>query len=73
LILSANYESELYDLENDPAEEKNIINEKPEVAAELRQKIDTWRQSFKQAEIKNVNADFDEAVRKRLEALGYLG
>ncbi|MDP7975713.1 MAG: sulfatase family protein [Thermoprotei archaeon] len=33
---------ELYDLDNDPKEEKNIINERPELANELELKLRRW-------------------------------
>ena len=33
---------ELYDLETDPAEAKNIAAEKPEIAAKLRAEYETW-------------------------------
>jgi len=73
LIHSMNYKSELYDLENDPGEETNIIYEKEDIASQLRQSIDEWRNSFTPAEIQGEEADFDDVARKRLEALGYLG
>ena len=68
-----NFDSELYDLENDPNEENNIINENADVASQLQRTIDEWRNSFTPAEIQGAEADFDDVVRKRLEALGYLG
>jgi arylsulfatase A-like enzyme len=73
LISSLNYDSELFDLENDPTEEKNILNEKKEIADQLQKKIDEWRKSFTAAKIENKEAEFDDAIRKRLESLGYLG
>ncbi len=73
LILSENYESELYDLQSDPREEHNIIHVKKHIADELKTKIAGWRKSFTPASNQGKEAEFDEAVRKRLEALGYLG
>lgn len=34
---------ELYDLQSDPGENHNLVNEKPELVKELRAKINTWR------------------------------
>jgi arylsulfatase A-like enzyme len=36
---------ELFDLKNDPAEERNLIKEKPEIADDLRAKIRAWQES----------------------------
>ncbi|NQS89326.1 sulfatase [Patescibacteria group bacterium] len=33
---------ELYDLENDPWEEKNLVKQKPDVAQDLEKKMDAW-------------------------------
>ena len=73
LILSQNYESELFDLEKDPEENHNIIESNAHIAADLESKISEWRASFTAAKIDGNEANFDETVRKRLEALGYLG
>lgn len=73
LISSSDYESELFDLENDPAENSCIIKEKPAVAEDLLSKYEKWRQTFTAASGEKKEADFDDAVRKRLESLGYLG
>lgn len=73
LIASENYESELYDLESDPQENANLISDKPEVAENLQKKIEEWRRSFTASNETGKEAEFDDAVRKRLESLGYLG
>lgn len=73
LIYSSDFKSELYDLKEDPNEKNNIINDHKEVADDLLQKLQEWQRSFKSADIGNKEADFDDAVKKRLKALGYLG
>ncbi len=73
LIYSQNYKSELYDLVNDPDENDNIIEKKTEIAENLQREIEKWRRSFKQAKISGMQIRFDEDVKKRLKALGYLG
>lgn len=37
---------ELYDLESDPGETHNLKDEKPELAAELMEKIESWRKTY---------------------------
>lgn len=73
LISSENYDSELYDIESDPNELHNLIHEKKDVAENLQKQIEAWRSTFKAAETEGKAADFDDAMRKRLESLGYLG
>jgi len=73
LIASMDFESELFDIENDPGELHNIIKEKSEISAELQRQIDEWRKTFTAAEIGGTEAEFEDAIRKRLESLGYLG
>ena len=73
LIYSQNGDSELFDIINDPKEENNIINEHNEIVEDLLMKINTWKSSFKPAKIKGQEARFDDEIKKRLKALGYLG
>ena len=68
-----NYNSELFNIETDPSENTNIIDQNKDIAEDLQQKIDKWKATFTAAEIKGSEANFDEATRKRLESLGYLG
>ena len=37
--------SELFDLRNDPAETKNLVDSKPKVTAEMQQELKDWQQS----------------------------
>ena len=60
-------------MKNDPDENHNIIEKQTELAQELENKIEQWRNSFTAAKIMEKEADFDDAMRQRLEALGYLG
>ena len=64
---------ELFDLETDPGETENLMDKQPEIAAGLSRKIETWRKSFKAAEIRGASADFDDKMKDRLKSLGYLG
>lgn len=63
---------ELFDLESDPHETRNLVNELPEQAAQLRQNLESFlaRQPKSQAGSAIKKADIE--VRERLAALGYL-
>lgn len=73
LICTANgdYEpSELYHIAQDPGEERNVINDHPDVVEELFNRIEEWvsddPQPYASAE------EVDEEVREHLDDLGYL-
>jgi arylsulfatase A-like enzyme len=63
---------ELYDLKADPDEESNIISENPDIAKVLDRRLTEWRNSFEAALPLDQVPEFDEAVKARLRALGYL-
>lgn len=63
---------ELYDLQVDPDEQHNINAERPDVAEELDRRLTEWRNSFEEAIPSDEVPEFDEAVKERLRALGYL-
>jgi tetratricopeptide (TPR) repeat protein len=58
---------ELYDLEADPAEEKNVIGEQTSVAAELSSGVNR----ISGPELPESAAPLDPDARRRLQALGY--
>ncbi len=63
---------ELYDLNADPAEEHNVIDQRPAALRELRSQLDGWMKGSEwirrnQGQI----AEHSEEVRKALKALGY--
>lgn len=54
------YESgtfELYNLKNDIAESNNLIEKEPQIAIQLKQDLENWRQSV-DAEMMSINPDF---------------
>ena len=60
---------ELYDLERDPTEQQNLIEEQPDMAARLRDKLLLWIETKTQTA---GTADLsDEETLRQLEALGY--
>jgi arylsulfatase A-like enzyme len=66
-------EHELYDLENDPEETKDVSDEHDEKMAEfqelLRERLDTIERTSADVEVPDINDML--GVEERLEALGY--
>jgi len=71
-IWSSDGNSELYDLRSDPDERCNIIGEHPDIADDLDRLLTEWRSSFEAASPTDQVPEFDEEVKARLRALGYL-
>lgn len=63
---------ELYDLQADPNEARNVLGECPEVADNLDGLLSEWLASFDAAIPSDDAPEFDEEVKDRLRALGYL-
>ena len=63
---------ELYDLQADPDEQCNIIAERPDISRDLDRRLTEWRNDFEEAAPLDEIPEFDEAVKDRLRALGYL-
>jgi arylsulfatase A-like enzyme len=60
---------ELYDLQNDPKEEKNLIAEKPELAKEMGLLLKKLRSG--QKKFKSSQAKIDKETEEMLRSLGY--
>ncbi|MBZ0268608.1 sulfatase-like hydrolase/transferase, partial [bacterium] len=58
---------ELYDLENDPGETRNVEEEHPERAAELAELLESIA-----ADVAAQSMELDDASREALESLGYI-
>ena len=71
-IWASNGQHELYDLQTDPGETCNIIAEQPNVADDLANRLEAWRNSFEPAYHDEEAPEFDETVKARLRDLGYL-
>jgi arylsulfatase A-like enzyme len=72
-------ELQLYDLSSDPAEERNVVAENPEVARRMQEALAAWVEKQEAAESRFGPGDdevdlkrLDERSRKALEALGYV-
>jgi arylsulfatase A-like enzyme len=63
---------ELYDLWADPDELCNIIAAQPHIADTLDQRLAEWNTTFEVAMPTTQAPEFDDVVRDRLRALGYL-
>lgn len=64
---------ELFDLENDPSERKNLIEEMPLQADQMKTTLFNWYNSFEKApsEGENKDAALNSEIKERLQALGY--
>ena len=62
-------EAELYDLVNDPNEQRNVIAREPQRAAALQQTVERWRPAGRAVARSSPSLDPDAAAR--LRALGY--
>ena len=71
-IWSSDGHNELYDLQADPNEQCNIIGEHPDIAEGLDRRLTEWRNSFEAATPLEEVPEFEEEVKARLRALGYL-
>jgi arylsulfatase A-like enzyme len=68
-------EIELFDLEDDPGELRNIAARHSDVVGELRAALDHWARStpsFGQNEVETNLDDLDEGTKEMMRALGYL-
>jgi arylsulfatase A-like enzyme len=70
LIAASDGAEELYDLNSDPAETHNLVDEKREIAAALRSRLRRLQRS-QNAHFATPQVVEDEAVIKALRALGY--
>lgn len=72
-IWASDNRHEMFDLENDPSEQHNIINTMPVLADNLRSKLFDWYNSYEKAPCGEGSEEVavDSEVRQRLQALGY--
>ncbi|SNZ04829.1 Arylsulfatase A [Natronoarchaeum philippinense] len=62
---------ELYHVAEDSAERSSLVNERPDIAADLEERLDSWLDSFEHAETSD-EVEISGARRDQLEELGYL-
>ncbi len=65
---------ELYDLENDPSEQNNLINERPEIAENLREELFRWMEENEELgeSYSSSEAKLKNETKEALKALGYV-
>jgi len=73
LIHSSDDRHELFDLEQDPSEQRNLIDERPEVAERLALALAELEAAEGAGPVEPDTTPLDAELRERLEALGYLG
>ena len=72
-IWASDGRDELYDLVQDPGETDNLIHKRPDVAADLRQRLLAWMEAHPiEASTVTEVPEYDEAVLARLRDLGYV-
>ena len=71
-IWSSNGERELYDLDSDPEETRNVIGQYPDKARALQNTLSNWLDSFVPDTYRDSLPEADEVVTQRLRDLGYL-
>jgi len=64
---------ELFDIEKDPCEKRNVINELPLLASQLKERLFDWYNSFEKVSIGECGEEVttNEEIKERLRALGY--
>jgi len=62
---------ELYDLESDPGERANVIDDAPETAADLRDAVDAHKRRLEETDREVETVEVDAETQQRLEDLGY--
>jgi arylsulfatase A-like enzyme len=71
-IWTSDGRDELYDIQKDPCEQRNLIHEEKEKASKLREELLKWYGSLeKHVDGNGKSVDVDEKVRERLKTLGY--
>ncbi len=72
LIWKANGEHELYDLEQDAGETRNLYQAETKTAEKLLRWMEQWQQQHAGQKLEAREAEHDEALAARLRALGYM-
>jgi arylsulfatase A-like enzyme len=62
--------AELFDLGSDPAESTNLVNDRPDVARKLDERLDSEFDPL--ATLTNSLSEVEESARRNLEDLGYI-
>jgi arylsulfatase A-like enzyme len=71
-VWSSSGDHELFDVAADPAEERSVLRDRPEVAARLDAELKAWRTRLRSPRREGLPDVIDPATRKALESLGYV-
>ena len=71
-IWASNGVNELYDLEDDPGEENNLIQKFPHEAQGMQRTLNQWLVSFKPPSTEGATVKINKSTEERLRALGYV-
>ncbi|WP_166173590.1 sulfatase-like hydrolase/transferase [Rubrobacter tropicus] len=64
---------ELYDIENDPLEARNIVDERPDVAQQLEETLALWTESLEgRSRTTTGDVDVDPETMEQLRLMGYV-
>ena len=65
---------ELYDIESDPTEARNIVDERPDIAQELEERLAVFTQSLEERTSATMagNVDVDPETMEQLRLMGYV-
>ena len=70
-IWASNGAHELYNIKKDPKEAYNLINEMPEIAADMHEKVQDKLAIFKSSRLINESPQVGSEIKEKLRALGY--
>lgn len=65
-------DEELYDLRADPGETENLVDDRPDVARSLSDRLSTWVEARPDPGSGRASTGADEAALERLEDMGYI-
>jgi arylsulfatase A-like enzyme/Tfp pilus assembly protein PilF len=65
--------AELYDLTQDPDEQTNLLRQNPDIAREMKDRLDRLMEETSQGAPTPQAANLDKETLKKLSALGYIG
>jgi len=72
LILHRDGEMELYDLETDPGEDKNLASIASEQLTAMRERLESWHREIVKDAPAGSRYEIDPEIQKHLESLGYM-